>query len=358
MSEQTSLLQSQTGRIGAAAGRWLADLAGLFGEADARPDRARSDLTVRPGTAASTHLGVIDRREASPRSYRLDRDAEDLAERLRAIRGGGRGAVTAKVLIEPEICFVRALTLPVAALPRMREVLEQELAAATPFRAEAVYSDWYVEGEDAAARTLRVRHVVLKRARLDPVLDTLRRAGLEPGPVTVGRAEDQAMPVDLLSGGRRPVPRALRGLRRADLGLLALALVLAGTALALLRAHQEATLASLDAAILSARRAATPDLPPPLLAASRRLAAARAGRPGLDRTWETVAAALPDTASAERLRLEPAGLSLTLLTREPEAARRALATIPGFGPPGPPAEADQAGGRIVLTLPATAGAAP
>ncbi|MEA1832129.1 hypothetical protein U8607_08535 [Methylobacterium durans] len=339
---------------------WLADLAGLFGEAEARPDRASCDLTIRPGAPGATHLGLLDRRGGSPRAYRLDVAAEDLAERLRAIRGSGRGRVTAKVLVEPEACFTRALTLPAAALPRMREVLEQELAAATPFRAEGVYSDWYVEGEDVAGRTLRVRHVVMKRARLDPLLDTLRRAGLEPGPVTVGQAEDRAMPVDLLSFGRRPVPRLLRGLRTADLALLALGLLLAGLALLLVRAHQDATLARLDGAILAARRAAAPGLAPPLAAAASRLAAERASRPAIAPAWEAVEAALPDPGHAESLRYGAEGLDLTLRVPDAAAALDALKAVPGFGRPSlrEDGHAESVDRRIVVALPFAAGAAP
>ncbi|WP_132251234.1 hypothetical protein [Methylobacterium segetis] len=335
-------------------------LADLFGEAEARPDRATSDLTIRPGPPGGTHLGVIDRREPVPRRFRLDRDAEDLADRLSAIRGSGRSRVSARVLIEPESCFVRTLTLPAAALPRMREVLEQELEAATPFRAEGVYSDWYVEGEDVAARSLRVRHVVLKRARLDPLLDTLRRAGLEPGPVAVGRAEDQAMPVDLLSFGRRPLPRALRGLKGADLALLALAVLLAGAALAVAHSRYESTLARLDADILAARRAAAPGLPPPLLAAANRLGAERAGRPSLAHSWEAVSASLPSAAYAEGLRFEPGALILTLRTPDRAAALAALGAVPGFGRPDLREETDAGPGtrRIVVSLPFAAGLAP
>ncbi len=155
-----------------------------------------------PGDAAVT---VIDRREGAARTYRFEAGAADLSERVAAV-AGGRGGMRAKVLLDPAACFIRCLDVPSAALPRMRALLAEELEAATPFRAAGVYSDWFVEGEDVAARVLRVRHVVIKKARLDPVLDALAAAGLPVGPVAVGRAEDQTLPVDLLSHGHRALP--------------------------------------------------------------------------------------------------------------------------------------------------------
>ncbi len=152
----------------------------------------------------------------------------------------------AKVLLDPAACFIRCLDVPSAALPRMRALLAEELEAATPFRAASVYSDWFVEGEDVAARALRVRHVVVKRARLDPVLDALAAAGLPVGPGAVGRAEDQTLPVDLLSHGHRALPALLGGAGKGDVALWLGAGLLLAVAFWGWRAQQDATLAALD----------------------------------------------------------------------------------------------------------------
>jgi len=316
------------GRLADVRGR-LAAWAALAGFAEVRPDRAPTGLLLSPEAGGRTLL-LTDRRGPEPRTYRLDAEADDFAERLSAIRGGARG-LGAKILLDPTQCFVRTLTLPTASLPRMREVLVQELEAATPFRAEGVHGDWYVEGEDAATRTLRVRHVVIKRARLDPLLAAMGRAGLVPGPVTVGRAEAAAMPVDLLSGGRRPIPPLLRGLGPGDLGLLALAGVLLFAGLVLVRDHRGATLAALDEAILAARGA--PSLrKAPLPPGAAAILAAASARPALAPVWSAVADALPDAVSAEALRLDAQGLTLTLLVRDATDPVAHLGALPGFGP--------------------------
>ncbi|KQO65914.1 hypothetical protein ASF22_04375 [Methylobacterium sp. Leaf87] len=338
-----------SGRLPGIRGR-LAGWAARAGFAEVRSDRPTTGILLSPEPGGRTLL-LTDRRGPEPRTYRLDTDADDFAERLSAIRGGGRG-LGAKILLDPAQCFVRTLTLPTASLPRMREVLVQELEAATPFRAEGVYSDWYVEGEDAATRTLRVRHVVIKRVRLDPLLAAMGRAGLVPGPVAVGGAETTAMPVDLLSGGRRAIPPLLRGLGLGDLALLALAGLLLLGSLVLVQDHRGATLAALDDAILDARGA--PSLRrAPLPAGAAAILAGAAARPSLAPVWSAVADALPDAVSAEALRLDAQGLTLTLLVRDATDPLPRLAALPGFGPAAvlDAPEASGAPRRLTVRLP-------
>ncbi|PIK73427.1 hypothetical protein CS379_08490, partial [Methylobacterium frigidaeris] len=215
----------------------------LLGLTEARTDREPALLTVRLGAPNETGLMVIDRRDGQDRTYRLDIQADDLADQIAAIRGGqpeGR----AKIVVDPAACFIRTLDLPGVALPRMRAVLAQELEAATPFRADQVFSDWYVESEDPETRTLRVRHVVLKRARLGPLLAALAEAGLTASVVAVGPAEDRTMPVDLLSSGHHALPALLRSAGNLVL-VAATGLCLIGAFLGL-RQHQAATLSALD----------------------------------------------------------------------------------------------------------------
>ncbi|MFH6783922.1 MULTISPECIES: hypothetical protein [Methylobacterium] len=319
----------------------------LLGFSEPRTDRAPALLTLRLGPPADPALTLIDRRDGQDRTYRLDLAADDLADRLAAIRGG-RTEARAKVLVDPAACFIRTLDLPSAALPRMRAVLAQELEAATPFRADLVFSDWYVEGEDLATRTLRVRHVVLKRARLSPLLAALAGAGMSASVVAVGPAEDRTMPVDLLSSGHRALPGLLRG--AGDLVLAAVTVLFLLAAFMAFRQHQAATLHALDDAFMAARRAAASGLPPALQAGAAAILAERG--PSVARTWDAVAAALPATVSAQSLRLTGAGLELTLLAPDPQAVLTALGHLPGFGAPdlrqASPAEGGQ---RLVVALP-------
>ncbi|AWN48600.1 hypothetical protein DK419_21445 [Methylobacterium terrae] len=320
----------------------------LLGFTEPRTDRAAALLTLRLGPPGDPGLTLIDRRDGPDRTYRLDLAADDLAERLAAIRGGRTGG-GAKILVDPAACFVRTLDLPSAALPRMRAVLAQELEAATPFRADQVFSDWYVEGEDVETRTLRVRHVVLKRARLAPLLAALAGAGLGASVVAVGPSEDRTMPVDLLSSGHRALPGLLQGSGNLVLAA-ATFLFLLGAFLAL-RQHQAATLQALDDAFAAARRAASSGSPPAVQGGAAAILAERG--PAVARTWDAVAAALPPTASAQVLRLTGAGLELTLLAPDPQAVLTALAHLPGFGVPELRQASPAEGGRqrLVVALP-------
>jgi hypothetical protein len=331
----------------------------LLGLSEVRADREPALLTLRLGAPGETGLAVIDRRDGQDRTYRLDLQADDLPDRIAAIRGGRPGA-RAKIVVDPAACFIRTLDLPGAALPRMRAVLAQELEAATPFRADQVFSDWYVEGEDPATRTLRVRHVVLKRARLGPLLAALAEAGMRASVVAVGPAENRTMPVDLLSSGHHALPSLLR--KAGDLGLAAATVLFLLGAFLGLRQHQAATLAALDDAFAAARRAAASGLPPAVQAGAAAILAER-GLP-VARVWDSVAAALPGTVSVESLRLAPAGLELTLLAHETPASPApavlaALARLPGFGAPELRRDAPAEGGqRLVVALPRRTGARP
>ncbi|KQP29666.1 hypothetical protein ASF49_16030 [Methylobacterium sp. Leaf104] len=342
-------------RIEAALAWWAGELGGVVGAED-RSAPGRSDLALHLGPpGADRALTLFDRRSEPPRRYSLAAEADDLSERLAAIRGTGRKAVSVAILVDPAACFLRSLHLPAAALPRMRAVLAQELEATTPFRVAGIHADWFVEGEDEAG--LRVRHVILKRARLDPILAVLARAGLQVDSVGVGASEDRALPVDLLSGGARPIPRLLRSLTWADGAALALAGLLALAAFGLLRAHQEATLGALETATFDARRAAPPRFPAPVQALAVALAAERATRPPLAVLWSGLAQALPGNAFAETLHLGPEGAAATLRTPEIDGTLRALRSAPGLGPV-VVSEQDAAAGRLVVGLMARAWADP
>jgi len=312
----------------------------LFGFAEPRADRLPAGLTVRLGAPGEDAVTMIDRRGPEARTYRFAAggDPADLAERIAGVAGG---RVRVKVLVDPAACFLRSLDLPSAALPRLRAILAEELEASTPFRMSSVYSDWFVEGEDVAARTLRVRHVVIKKARLDPLLDALARAGLPVGPVAVG----------LLSHGHRALPALFGAARRGDAVLIAGAVLLLAGAFAGWRAHQDATLAALNDAFAAARRTAGPAPAAPVQVALSTILATRA--PSLVATWDALAAALPDGTSATALHLDGAGAAVTLMARDEAAAMAALGRVPSFAPPLLRSAGDAPGGlrRLDILLP-------
>lgn len=126
----------------------------------------------------------------------------------------------------------RRLPLPLAAEPRLREVLGFELDRQTPFAADQVVFEGRVLSRDAAAQTLQAELVVLPRARLEAALAALGPlAGAIEG-VDLREGEGR-LGLDLLAGQRRdrpadPVRRTTRWLLLAGLvaGVAALALAL------------------------------------------------------------------------------------------------------------------------------------
>ena len=325
---------------------------GRFAGDEARRD---ADFLLVLDPPGGRGLALHDRRGASPIRLRIEDPAGDLTEKLAERRGPARQPVSATLLLAPESCFVRTLAFPAAALPRMRQILAVELASSTPFRADNILSDWFVEGEDAETGTLRVCHVVLRRDRIAPHLAAIRAAGLRLDSVRVGRSEAAAMPLDLLRDGRHPLPPLLARVRAGDAVLLATAFLLAIAAFWTVRTRQDAVLAGLDAEIASVRTVLATRKQAPDLAAASAAATTLAERAPFGRIVDRVAAALPAGAHADRIEVGPAGLTLSVIATDGPAARAALAAwfgaTPAFGTEAVPTSEPA---RFTATLPPAA----
>ncbi len=348
---------SPTGLPAAARGRTdrlregLDTTAYLLGLSEVRTDREPGLLTLRLGSPAEPGLTLIDRRGETPSIHRIAAE-DDLTARLAAIRGGQAG-FRAKILVDPTRCFMRTLTLPSAALPRMRAVLTQELEAATPSGRQG-----YTATGSSRARMPRTAlfgsACGAQARRPRSAADGAGQVGIAAGPVTVGLDEERSLPVDLLTGGHRTLQGMAGRCPHGDLALLAGAALLLLAAFWGFRAHQDATLAALDAAFASARRAGH-TLPAPIQAGALAIASRQA--PPLARTWDTLAAALPASASATGLHLDADGALLTVRASDEPAALAALGQVPGFGGPILRESAPSPDGarRLVVLLPRVAG---
>jgi general secretion pathway protein L len=82
-----------------------------------------------------------------------------------------------------DLVLERDLSLPSGVEENLRQVLGFELDRLTPFGADQAYYDYRVLGRRAANQKLDVRIVVAPRARVEPWLNTLAAAGLEPAVV-------------------------------------------------------------------------------------------------------------------------------------------------------------------------------
>lgn len=116
-------------------------------------------------------------------------------------------AVPVWLLLPASQVLRRQLSLPMAAEPRLREVLAFELDRQTPFSADQVSYQGRVLSRDAASQQLQVELLVLPRARLEAGLQTL-------GPLAQGLVGVDAVEADGRRLGLNLLPDTRRGQRR------------------------------------------------------------------------------------------------------------------------------------------------
>lgn len=147
-------------------------------------------------------LALRDQRETALGDVALDAP-EMLAMLDRKLRSESSD-VARWLLLPADSVLRRRLGLPLAAEPRLQEVLAHELDRQTPFSAEQVSYAGRVIARDPAAKQLQAELVVLPRARLDAALASL-------GPLAVGLAgidvrdrDGRRLGVNLLPASQRP----------------------------------------------------------------------------------------------------------------------------------------------------------
>lgn len=97
----------------------------------------------------------------------------------------------------------KQLTLPLAAQADLDQVLTFEMDRETPFTADEVYWNHYVEAVDRSRGTMSIRLALLPKGHLTELLAALQQAGITPRWVEVGPAGDK-LPKLLLDGGHGP----------------------------------------------------------------------------------------------------------------------------------------------------------
>ncbi len=131
--------------------------------------------------------------------------------------------------------LTRTLTLPLATEENLREVLAFQMDRQTPFTVEQVYYDYAVVARERKTRTLSLDLVVVPRAVVDGLLDSLKRLGVQPGQVTLCRgAGAEPMAVNLLPVPQRPRKRVAPQRINIGLGILAVLLLLSAVSMPLL----------------------------------------------------------------------------------------------------------------------------
>jgi len=94
-----------------------------------------------------------------------------------AVAGQGPAAL---LRLPPELMLEQQVALPIAAERDPERVLQYEMDRITPFTAGELFWAWAIERRDRTQGRLHVRLSLVPKARLAPVLDALREAGLRP----------------------------------------------------------------------------------------------------------------------------------------------------------------------------------
>jgi general secretion pathway protein L len=186
----------------------------------------------------------------------LERQLDDVREPVGVIEPGERelrellqmrlsasGAAQRWLLLDAGQVLRRVLALPLAAEPRLREVLAHEVDRQTPFSPDQVCFEARVLERDVAARQLRAELVVLPKARLDAALERLGPLADGLAGVDVRGADGQPLGLNLLPLAMRHV--AVNRARQLNLVLLAIAVAALLGAMLLMLANRRAALVEL-----------------------------------------------------------------------------------------------------------------
>ena len=149
---------------------------------------------------------------------------------LRELRAKGNDRV--RVLLNVDQVLLKVITLPAATEENLREVMGFELDRHTPFMASQAYYDVRLLRRDTPRETIEVLLAVAARSVVDPLLATLRQAGLSIDAITVVDSDAAGQTIALLPARDKPT-RKWGNLLRINLALLVLALLLGLLALLL-----------------------------------------------------------------------------------------------------------------------------
>ena len=208
-------------------------------------------------------------------------------------------------LLLPEAQVLRRrLALPVAAEPRLREVLGFELDRQTPFSADQVSYHGRVLSRDAAAQQLDVELLVLPRTRLDAEMLALGALGADPAGVDVVDTDGRRLGVNLLPESRRDTRQDPSRRLALALGAVAAVALLATLLLTLAnrREVRDDFRAQVERATIEARQARL--LRNQLMVSAQAanfLAATRASRPTMLEVLDDLTRRIPDDTTLDKL---------------------------------------------------------
>lgn len=216
-----------------------------------------------------------------------------------------------------EVCLVRKVQIPAAAIVRLAQVLAIDLERATPFKRGDVMSGHVVSTANPKGNVIDIEHVVLKRSAVGGLMAAFSAAKLEPSGALLSRGGGAA-PNHLVltqSGGPPEQPRGMRLLNRATwASLLCFVLALSATwAISSYTRNQQLVALREEVAALQKRSAASRQQ---MESNQRQETAAAAPRlrklqqPMFVAILEEISRILPDQAFLNEIQLSEGGIVL------------------------------------------------
>jgi general secretion pathway protein L len=296
---------------------WIAELAACMPNAFKGAIERRSQ-TVEVTIAAGQAVFRERRGESWQQLARigLRRTEEQAARReLLRVKRSLKSRRTRIVLALAESQVLRrTVELPAAASENLREVLGFEMDRHTPFKAEDVYFDHRVLGQDGQRKRMTIELLVVPRRVADRAMTIADALGIRPhrigiaGEAGSGRAADLSRGIEAVGAN----PSARPGRRRLLMAAAAASVLLLLAPLALMRtilSHEEARLATLRAEATEVealvKEAAA------LKLRNRFLVERKIAEPSLVAVLDELTRILPDETWAAELRFEDGRVSVT-----------------------------------------------
>lgn len=275
--------------------------------------------------------------------------ADALAARL------SQGAPGAWLLLPAGAVLRRTLTLPAAALPRLRDVLAHEIDRQTPFPADQVSYEGRVLSHPPAGQPVPVELVVLPRARLEQELQALGPLAGQLAGVDALDAQGRPLGLNLLPPAQRP--RRRDPVRRLNARLAAVAVVALLLAMGLALHNRASALDALRAEVEAANaqvreaRVARNELVARTSAANF-IATRRAASPTMLEVLDDLTRRIPDDTAVDKLTIIDGQLSLVGQSRGAPALVGLLQASPLLDEPAlsGAVQADPRTGRDRFTL--------
>jgi general secretion pathway protein L len=143
--------------------------------------RRTEPTTILEAAPGHFVLRAADRARLNPVAIAADRAGEEaLAARLRAVVRSRNLDARVAIRLDRAMVFETDLTLPLAAAPSLRAILQHQIERLVPLPAREACFAFRVAAQGPSAKLLQVHLVVAKHATIERLLALARSAGLRP----------------------------------------------------------------------------------------------------------------------------------------------------------------------------------